>query len=631
MQSINPTKRRVLIIDDNRNIHNDYRKILDSRTPSVESSAALNAFFDEEPFEKDDPMMVPLNIEIDSALQGQQGLEMVKQAVAQGRPYSLAFVDIRMPPGWDGLKTISEIWKIAPDLQVVICSAYSDNSFQDVCKKLGRSDSLLILKKPFDTVEVYQISVAMTEKWILSRQARLRQKDLEKLVYERTLKLEQASLEDPLTKIANRTKFNSVLNEALKRTRRHQTMTGLLLIDVDHFKEINDSHGHPSGDQLLTQIAQRLKNAVRETDTVARLGGDEFGIVQPEAKTPREFRIVLERIEDELAIPFELEGRHVNCKFSIGIAIAPNDSDHPEELMKRADVALYRSKNSGRARSSFYEPEMDQEMVKTREVVSDLSSSVKNGELQLYYQPIYRCSDWSLVTHEALLRWNHPKRGLVMPDSFLPAAEESGLILEIGEWVVQEATRAAAQWPNEQRVAVNFSPVQFHPRFDIFNMIMCCLEKSGLAPNRLEVEITENVVLKDFELASKTIDKLRKAGVSVVLDDFGVGHSSLNYLKSLAFDKIKLDRSFVWSADDCDKSRAILNSVGSLGRELGIRSTAEGIETESQLERVVKAGFTEVQGYLFAKPTAIPNQVETRVFPSVTFPGLDNPTTLNLD
>lgn len=626
MHSLESNNRRILIIDDNQSIHNDYRKILDTEKRPHRQNDAMAAFFGESEIESE-PTSNLMSIEVDSALQGQRGLQMVEQAIAEGHPYSLAFVDIRMPPGWDGLKTVAEIWKVAPDLQIVICSAHSDNSFQEICAKLGRSDSLLILKKPFETVEVYQIAVAMTEKWILSRKARLRQQDLEKLVQERTLELEQASLEDPLTGIANRTKFNSVLEEALKRTRRHETMTGLMLIDVDHFKEVNDSHGHPVGDQLLQQIAQRLQNATRETDTVARLGGDEFGIVQPEARGSGEFRIVLKRIEEQLGQPYDLDEKQVNCKFSIGIAIAPTDSQHPEKLMKQADVALYRSKNSGRSRSSFYEPEMDKELVKTREIVADLSKSVGNGELQLYYQPIYSCQDWKLVAHESLVRWNHPLHGLLGPGAFLPAAEESGLILEVGQWVIREATRTAAQWPNETRVAVNLSPVQFHPKFDIFDTIMSSLSESGLAPNRLEVEITENVLLRDFELASETINRLREAGVCIALDDFGVGHSSLNYLKSFAFDKIKLDRSFVWSAETCQKSNAIMNSVASLGRELGITSTAEGIETQSQLDRVVKAGFTEVQGYLFAKPAPNPIFKESKIFPSVTFPGFNESNT----
>ena len=401
-------------------------------------------------------------------------------------------------------------------------------------------------------------------------------------------------------------------------------MTGLMLIDVDHFKEINDSHGHPTGDQLLIQIAERLQNAIRETDTVARLGGDEFGIVQPESQDAVEFRIVLDRVEDLLSQPFEFENKQFQCHFSIGVAIAPIDSDQPEELMKRADVALYRSKDTGRSRSSFYEPKMDQELVKTREIVADLASSIENGELILYYQPIFSCKDQRLVTYEALLRWNHPVHGLLAPDSFLSAAEESGLILQVGEWVIQEATRTAANWPNGIKVAVNLSPVQFQPKVDIFDTVMSYLSRSGLAPSRLEVEITENVLLRNFKLVSNAIDRLRREGVCIALDDFGVGHSSLNYLKSFAFDKIKLDRSFVASADTCDKSAAILNSVASLGGELGIVSTAEGIETQSHLDRVVNAGFIEVQGYLFGKPTPVPVFDESNVFPSVTFPSLRN-------
>jgi len=630
MQSLNSSSRRILIIDDNQNIHDDYRKILDSRGGERrEEPASMVAFFDEPAPQENQDAPAPFHVTVDSALQGQEGFAMVKKAIAQANPYSLAFVDIRMPPGWDGLKTVQEIWKIAPDLQIVICSAYSDNSFQKTCSKLGRSDSLLILKKPFEAVEVYQIAIAMTEKWILSRQARLRQQDLEKLVLERTRRLQRASFEDDLTKIANRTKFNLVLEDSLKRTRRHKTLTGLLLIDLDHFKEINDSYGHPAGDQVLIQVAQRLKQTIRETDTVARLGGDEFVVVQPEVRNEGAFRVALERIENALNRPYEVDGKLMECEFSIGIAIAPTDSDQAEELMKQADVALYRSKKSGRSCSSFYKLEMDRELIKTKKIVTELARSIDNGELQLFYQPIYNCKDWRLVTHEALLRWNHPDRGLLAPGAFLPAAEESGLIIKLGEWVVREAIRVAATWPNDIKIAVNFSPVQFHTKVGIFDTIMNNLSEFGLAPHRLEVEITENVLVKDFESVSKAINELREAGVSIVLDDFGTGHSSLNYLKSFAFDKIKLDRSFVWGSETCSKSAAILNSVASLGNDLGIRSTAEGIETQSHLERVAAAGFTEVQGYFFSKPTPVPilNEV-SEIFPNVTFPGInDSPNT----
>ena len=432
---------------------------------------------------------------------------------------------------------------------------------------------------------------------------------------------------DTLCNVANRKAFDEHLQFMISRARTSHCEFGLMIIDIDHFKRINDTFGHATGDEVLTSIGNVMTNCVRPGDFVARLGGDEFGIIQPEANSVNEFRLVLERIENVLRQPFEVSGKQLNCSFSIGIALAPNDSDQPEELMSQADVALYRSKNNGRACSSFYEPKMDEELIQTRKVVAELSQAVEEGELQLYYQPIYSCSDWRLATCEALLRWNHPERGLLAPNAFLPAAEESGLIVQLGEWVVREATRAAAEWPNDVRVAVNFSPVQFHPRFKLFDMIMNCLEESGLAPKRLEIEVTENVLLRDFDLASNLINKLRSAGMSVVLDDFGTGHSSLNYLKRLAFDKIKLDRSFVWGADTCAKSAAILNSVASLGRDLSIRSTAEGVETLAQLERVSKAGFTEVQGYYFAKPTPNPVFEDARKpFPSVDLPIVDGST-----
>ncbi len=611
-------------MDDNKNIHEDYRQVLQAKKAKP-SCNAMDEFFGEPQQRR--VRKSDVQIQVESALQGEQGLQMVKQAIEEEYPYSLAFVDIRMPPGWDGLKTVSEFWKVAPDLQIVICSAYSDKSYREICRDLGHNDSLLILKKPFDADEVFQIAVAMTEKWRLGRQARLRQEDLERLVQERTQELVRASLEDPLTGLANRKKFNARLDIAVKRARRYNTLTGLMLIDVDFFKEVNDTLGHPAGDQLLVEIARRLERILRDTDTVARLGGDEFAIIQTEVSTLNAFRIVLDRIEHSLAEPFLLDDKPIDCQFSIGVAVAPHDGDCKEQLMKRADIALYRSKNNGRARTSFYEPEMDRELAKLRQIKLELAQGLKNREFQLFFQPIFSCEKGHLVALEALLRWNHPRLGLLTPGSFLPAAEESGLIIDIGRWVVAEATRIATTWPEHIMVAVNLSPSQFHPRHKICETVLESLQNSGLPAERLEIEITEHVLLNDFDVASETISRLRQAGVSLALDDFGVGHSSLNYLQVFPFDKLKLDQSFVRLATECDKSRAIMNSVAALGRELGIAVSAEGIETQEQLDLVTRAGFTELQGYLFGKPVANPDLHSQKQIPPVPLITIDPTTT----
>lgn len=604
MQSLDQSQpRRILIVDDNSNIHDDYRKVLSRHEQDVVDDPAASTFFGESlsyPRSKhalDD-------VEIDSAMQGRQGLQMVKDAIAQKRPYSLAFVDIRMPPGWDGMRTISELWKVAPDLQVVVCSAYTDNSFHDICGQLGNTDQLLVLKKPFDAIEVYQIAVAMTEKWALGRRARFRQEELEELVEARTDEIRKASLVDPLTGVANRTMFNTSLDAALKQTRRYKTLSGLILIDVDFFKQVNDTLGHPAGDALLGELASRLRVVARDTDTVARLGGDEFGIVVTRASKISTFHNILDRIESEIKKPFKWQGQQLDVTFSIGVAVANQNCMTAEEIMQCADLALYRSKKNGRNSATFYEEQMNREILKVRRIQADLAKGLVNDQFVLHYQPIFACQSQELVEFECLIRWNHPEQGLLMPGSFLQVAEESGLIVDIGKWTLQHGLEVARNWPEHIKLAVNVSPIQFRPRNDIFATVMGCLEELNVRPDRLELEITETVLLQDIDLAAKVIRDLRAAGVSVALDDFGVGHSSLNYLKNLPFDKVKLDRSFVMMSKSCSKSRAILQSVASLGKDLGIVALAEGIENEDQLELVTKAGFSQVQGYLMGRPTA---------------------------
>lgn len=612
MQSlIDTTKRRILIIDDNSRIHEDYRKILAaSSSTSDEMEADFMAFLGEtpKPGTTSEQLESPLRdlIQLDSAMQGQEGLEMVKQAIAESSPYSLAFVDLRMPPGWDGLRTIEELWKVAPDLQVVICSAYSDNAYNDICDRLGQTDSLLILKKPFDAVEVYQLAVALTEKWLLSRKARLKQADLEELVELRTVELKKASLHDPMTKLANRTKFNDRLKESLKRTRRYQLKTGLYLIDIDYFKQINDSLGHPAGDELLVEVGRRLVECMRDTDTAARLGGDEFAIVQTDVKDISEFRAVLKRLEEILSRPYTLDDRYVDVSFSIGAAVAPNDATNADLLLRKADLALYRSKKDGRSTSRFYESEMDYDLANFQEITHNLKAGLAKNQFDLYYQPIVAADTGALQSMEALLRWTHPTIGTIPPDEFIPTAEETGIIAQIGEWVLATACQTAVSWPKDVKVAVNVSPIQFRSRYELIPCVARVLAETGLEPERLEIEITETSLLGNSDQTIEKLNQLQEIGVSIVLDDFGMGHSSLNYVQSFPFDKLKLDRSFVSSKFATEKTRAILKLVGGLGVNLDIVTTAEGVETAEELAIVQAEGFRQIQGYLIGRPTPGP-------------------------
>ena len=604
MQSMNESKRRILIIDDNSRIHADYRKILEGKETQEETDEDYLNFFGEEELDTETDGAEPLSglITIESAMQGQEGFKMIRQAREEGNPFHLAFVDLRMPPGWDGIKTVEEIWKVDPDVQIVICSAYSDNSYTDICKRLGRSDSLLILKKPFDAIEVYQLAVALTEKWILSKEALLKREDLEKIVERRTRELKQASLMDPMTKLKNRTGFNLDFENAINRSKRSGKQISVFLIDLDFFKEINDSYGHPAGDALLIEVGRRLTECTRETDTVARLGGDEFAVLQPDVEDDSQFRGLLRRVEELQKIPWKFEQWDIDISFSIGTSTFRRDGEDAEGLLKKADLALYRAKKEGRGTSRCYAAGMDEDVAHTRAVHQGLQAALREKEFMLHFQPIVNAQTGRVFLFEALVRWNHPQHGMVPPDKFIPVAEETGIIVPIGDWVLESACRTALDWPEDVGVAVNMSPIQLREQYDVVSRVTNILESTGFDPNRLAIEITETAVLLQQQYTLDCLQSFQKLGIDIVLDDFGVGHSSLSYLQSFAFDKLKLDRSFVSSKTSSSKTRAIMKLVGSLGINLNIATTAEGVETLDELKLVQDEGFNFVQGYLTGRP-----------------------------
>ena len=374
----------------------------------------------------------------------------------------------------------------------------------------------------------------------------------------------------------------------------------VLCLDLDNFKGVNDTLGHPIGDGLLGAIAERLRGTVREGDTIARLGGDEFAILQADA-TPQAAGALARRLAEIISEPIEIDGQEINSGVSIGIALAPNDGSAADHLMKCADLALYRAKAEGRGTFRFFEPDMDARIQARRALEVDLRRALAAGEFALAYQPQINLASNDLVAMEALLRWNHPERGAVPPAEFIPLAEEMGLIVPLGEWVLREACKDAARWPDPIKVAVNLSPVQFRKR-GLVTMVTQALAAARLAPHRLELEITEAVLLQDDEAIVTMLHELRALGVRISMDDFGTGYSSLSYLRSFPFDKIKIDRSFVKDIDRNRDSAVIIKAIASLGHSLGIETTAEGIETEEQLELVRRAGCTEMQGYLVSPP-----------------------------
>lgn len=597
MQSLIETPRRILIIDDNPSIHDDYRKILGQRK-SAETGSAAASFFGDEAVEEALPAV---DILLDSAFQGEEALSKVQDAIRRQQPYSMAFVDMRMPPGWDGLRTVEELWKVQPDLQIVICTAYSDNTWDDICRRLGQTDQLLILKKPFDNIEVAQLAIALTEKWVLTRNARLRQRDLERMVEERTAELERAALHDPLTGLSNRTRFNERLDHAIKCIARTNESAAVLVIDLDGFKGVNDSLGHPAGDELIRGVARRLESNVRETDCVARLGGDEFAILQSPIRDGSDVSVLVERLFRVLEEPFDIEGNRVQVGMSCGIAVAPQDGNSASELLKQADLALYRAKGDGRSCYRFFKEEMDQRVKERRRLAGEIQEAIDERQFELFYQPLMAAGSSRVVCYEALLRWNHPKRGLLSPCDFLAVAEDTGLTAPIGTWVIQQACRDATLMPGDVSVAVNVSALQFR-RNGLLTTIYDSLAETGLAPSRLELEIVESVVLRDSNAVVHALDQLHSLGVKIAMDDFGTGYSSLSYLRMFPFDKIKLDRSFVQDAPNCADALAIIRAVAMLGRCLGLELTAEGVETVDQLDCVVAEGYDRVQGFYYARP-----------------------------
>jgi diguanylate cyclase (GGDEF)-like protein len=404
---------------------------------------------------------------------------------------------------------------------------------------------------------------------------------------------------DALTDLPNRVLFREHLVKALESINRGRL--AVLCIDLDRFKAVNDTLGHPIGDALLRLVGDRLQAAARPTDLVVRLGGDEFAIVQTGTEQPSSATTLATRLIAGIAEPFELDGHQVVTGASVGIAIAPNDGSDPDKLLKNADMALYRAKNDGGESYRFFEPNMDAEMQARRTMEIDLRVALNVGEFELYYQPFITLKTGKISGFEALLRWHHPERGLVPPMEFIPVAEEIGLIGRIGAWVLKQACLEAAKWPADIHIAVNLSPAQFKQRAIVLD-VAAALGASGLPACRLELEITEAVLLEHTELNLRILDELRDLGVRISMDDFGTGYSSLAYLQKFPFDKIKIDRSFVNDLSGRTEALAIVRAITSLGSSLGMRTTAEGVETEEQLKKLTEEGCTEVQGYLFSKP-----------------------------
>ena len=404
---------------------------------------------------------------------------------------------------------------------------------------------------------------------------------------------------DPLSNLPNRLFFQQMLDNAVAQS-SPEAPIALVAIDIDHFKSVNDGHGHGAGDRLITGIAKRIRRVIREGDCLARLGGDEFALMLLNVENAVQCAAMAHRIHDAMIAPFDLGSAQVFVTVSLGVALCPQDGSTAETLSQAADLALYRAKHEGRNRFAFFDKPMEQKLHLGKTIEDDLRAAIARDELTIAYQPLVSPCGQRVQGLEALVRWQHPELGPVPPEDFIPLAESRGLVVPLGEWVVRRACSDARRWPS-LRIAVNVSPVQFRQRGFVAK-VKAILDATGLDPNRLDLELTEGVLIQDAEQAETVIMDLRALGIRMGLDDFGSGYSSMIYLRRFAFDKIKIDRAFLGSLETSGEGAIILESIVSLGHALGLTVTAEGVESAEQVEFLQRLGCDELQGYFFAPP-----------------------------
>lgn len=723
-------QKRILLVDDNKAIHDDFYKVLKSEKEDEALHAAEVALYgDKNEEQRTDTFNDYI---IDSAYQGEEALELVQLAVANQHNYALAFVDVRMPPGWDGIETVKRIWEVDSNIQIVFCTAYSDYSWKTITKKLNSSDNFLILKKPFDVIEIRQLAAALTRKWELNQQVQHQIQHLQEIVKERTIELEttlsliKAAMEatpegtlaigknntiltynrmflklwsiskvnlenekienlfeylslqvnesqqivkilkqahekpntvtnkewklksgkilefhvqpqylndeivgcvfsfrditerkrleeqllyqathDNLTGLPNRIILHDRLDQAIIHAKQAHHCIGVLAFDLDNFKEINDSLGHNIGDLLLKFTATRLLDSISEIDTVIRMGGDEFIILLPQLENEESIIAKAQDLIDLFLTPCKFEGYSLTVTSSLGISIYPRDGTDAMTLLKNADTALYRAKEVGKNCYQVYFPELNEHMLERVELITLLRDAVEKNELTLYYQPLVRTDTGRIIGMEALIRWNHPKLGLLYPQAFISLAEETGLIVPIGEWVLREACTQTKKWQDmfsmELNIAVNVSGYQFRQR-NFINTIKNILKVTGLDPRYLELEMTESLIFKNIPETSEKMNELKRMGIHLSIDDFGTGYASFSYLKDFPFDKVKIDKSFIEGIHLNSHDNAIVEAIISMTTKMGIEVLAEGVEKKEQVDFLRTHHGDQVQGFYYSKP-----------------------------
>lgn len=593
--------RRILIVDDTASIHEDFRKILCADTNAEPSLDSLEETLFGTPAA---PRQV---FELDSAYQGQEALALVSQALAANAPYAMVFIDMRMPPGWDGLQTIEQLWNVDPNLQIALCTAYSDYSFEAIEARLKYNDQLLILKKPFDHLEIRQMASALTWKWQLAQDVARKVIGLERTIEERVqelLKVSHLLQYDALTELPNSTLLGDRLTQAIALGRRHDTQLAVMFIGLDRFKRINNALGYPVGDEVLQQVSHSLVATVRDSDSVFRYGSDEFVIVLHDVQHPQQTQHIADKVLRTISATRHVAGHDLSVTASLGISIYPNDSCNAVELIKHAETAMHTSKERGANDFSFYTEDMNLRAQRQQNLESAIRHALERDEFVLHYQPKLDLRSGRIVGAEALIRWFQPRSGWVSPADFIPVAEDSGLIVPLTQWVLRQACEQAQAWRSMGLpplcMSVNVSPIDFRQR-DFVDNLAAILKQSGLPPARLELEITESVLMQNVDETVDILQKIKAMGVRLALDDFGTGYSSLSYLRRFPIDVLKIDQSFVRGLNVNSQDAQLISAIIGMGKSLELNIIAEGVETVEQLNFLKTQQCEEGQGFLFSK------------------------------
>ncbi|MBC8999013.1 EAL domain-containing protein [Pseudomonas sp. N40(2020)] len=693
--------RRVLIVDDSPAIHGDFAKILCPATPADDGLGETESLL----FGTPSAVRTP-HFELDSAFQGREALDKLKAALADNRPYAMAFIDMRMPPGWDGLETIERLWQVDPKLQVALCTAYSDYSWEDIDRRLALNDRLLILKKPFDAIEIRQMASALTVKWQMTEDAALKMNLLEQAVQARTRELSDANMivqnsptilyrlrgdpsfalmyishnitryghvaadlvgspnwaqalihpddqanvdaamarvldrhasgatiefrlrtgqgtwrwvenryipvrdhdgrllevegiilditerrlvedklallarSDGLTGLTNRATLIERLHQAFAAARRGAMPFAVFYLDLDHFKRINDTLGHPVGDLLLQEVARRIRSSVRENDIVARLGGDEFAILQLDVSDPTQSAAMATHIRDTLLAPYNLAGNALHISVSIGISSYSAVSLDADSLLGQADMALYRAKEMGRNQYHFHSEEISREVAERMTIVSELMTALEGDELRLHYAPEMDLHSGRILGMEAQVLWQHPRLGLLPASAFVPAAERTGAIIPLGRWVLDRACRQMQIWRDEgvapPVIAIKLSLAQLKSGHELIYDVLRTTARWELAPWDLRFDVTEATLAQTKWTHNDALPRLRELGVTIAIDDFGTEYSSFDYLKTYRVNHLKLAQRFIDSAAQDVAGANALRAIVNFARDLDIGIIAEG-------------------------------------------------------